>query len=63
MDMKTKVIALSILGLVLLYFYLNDFFLTVNIGDTYYLINYFFVIVAIVFLSLMVFVLRKAIKK
>ncbi|WP_143031822.1 hypothetical protein [Flavobacterium gillisiae] len=61
--MKTKVIALSILGLVLLYFYLNDFFLTVNIGDTYYLINYFFVIVAIVFLSLMVFVLRKAIKK
>jgi hypothetical protein len=61
--MKTKLIALPIFSLVLIYFYLNDFFLTVNIGDTYYLINYFFVIVAIVFLSLMGFVLRKAIKK
>lgn len=57
--MKSKTTIILTLGTVLVYLYFTDYFFTINIYDTYYLISYFYVGVFVAILIGLYFLLFK----
>jgi hypothetical protein len=51
------------LSLLLIYLYFSDYFFTINIYDTYYLINYSYIVLSIIILVGFLFLLKKVLRK
>lgn len=57
--MKSKIIISLIVSILLIYLFYADYLFTLNIYDTYYLISYFYIALAVVFCVSILFLFKK----
>lgn len=60
---RNYLIFVAICILLLVYFYFNQYFFTINLYDTYYLISYFFFVIAAFIIGSVVYLRKISIKK
>ncbi len=62
--MKNKFLPFLTIGIVLfVFFYFSDYYFNLNIGDTYYVINYFYPILILLIIGSIVYFYKRINKK
>ncbi len=62
--MKNKFLPFLTIGIVLfVFFYFSDYYFNLNIGDTYYVINYFYPILILLIIGSIVYFYKRTNKK
>jgi hypothetical protein len=62
--MRSKFLVFLIIGIVLfVFFYFSDYYFNLNIGDTYYVVNYFYPILILLIIGSVVYFYKRTKEK